>query len=81
MELSFQLWFKQLLGLPKVMCVCRQIGIIVCAIFGFASGFSFPRMGDAFKKNYVTFYKNYDAFMKKMALRLHIGEKKLAMRL
>ena len=81
MELSFQLWFKQLLGLPKVMCVCRQIGIIVCAIFGFASCFSIPRMGDALKKNYVTFYKNYDAFMKKkMALRLHI-EKKLAMRL
>ena len=33
------------------------------------------------KKNYVTLYKNYDAFMKKMALRLHREKKKLAMRL
>ena len=79
MEHSFQSWLKQLLGLPKVMCVCRQIGICFY-VFGLQVCFSIPRMGDAFKTNSVIFYKNYDAFMKKMALRLHI-EKKLAMHL
>ena len=56
----------------KLVFVFMFLGLQVC--------FSIPRMGDAFKTNSVIFYKNYDAFMKKMALRLHI-EKKLAMRL
>ena len=65
------------------MCVDKLVFVLMIFFFLVLQVcFSIPRMGDAFKTNSVIFYKNYDAFMKKMALRLHIEKKKkLAMRL